>query len=281
MSACVDAPWSRCLADDQDAHEENHDEENPHEEPVHHLGDLLPLGPFGAGGPLLSEAVGDVLHVAHQLGVHSWDPAAVAAEHAGAEADSGGPVGRLFVLRAAGILLIFRAAQLLLVYLAAVAVEDPPIGAFVLPQGVSRGVAALVPGDVVLDSGLVLRPRGLRTRVFVTLPVLLTRRFAIRLDLLGKLLTVVFILGDPRCWRRGGGGAVFSHLVHKEDLGHVVDDEDFGPAGNWFGLGSTEVDVHDENGERGGGSDHGHGGNVILSCAKDRGEKFRLKTKYC
>lgn len=58
---------SRCLGDDEDAHEEDHDEEDPHEEPVHHLGNLLPLGYLHARSPLLSEAVGDVLDVLHHL----------------------------------------------------------------------------------------------------------------------------------------------------------------------------------------------------------------------
>lgn len=31
-----------------------------------------------------------------------------------------------------------------------------------------------------------------------------------------------------------------------------------------FGLGTTEMDVHDEDGEGSGGSDHSHRGDVIL-----------------
>lgn len=60
-------------------------------------------------------------------------------------------------------------------------------------------------------------------------------------------------------------GAVFSHLIHKEYFRHVVDDEHLCPVRDWLGLGSTEMDVHDENGERGGSCNHCHGGDVVLS----------------
>lgn len=58
---------SRRLRDDEDAHEEDHHEEDPHEEPIHHLGDLLPLGCLDARGSLLTEAVGNVLDILHHL----------------------------------------------------------------------------------------------------------------------------------------------------------------------------------------------------------------------
>lgn len=59
--------------------------------------------------------------------------------------------------------------------------------------------------------------------------------------------------------------AVLPHLVHKEDFGHVVDDEHLCPVRNRLGLSTTEMNVHDEDGERGGGCDHSHGGDVVLS----------------
>lgn len=55
------------FADNEDAHQKHHDEEDPHEESVHDLGHLLPLGAFDTVGPLLSKAVGDVLDVPHDL----------------------------------------------------------------------------------------------------------------------------------------------------------------------------------------------------------------------
>ena len=55
------------LGDDEDAHEEDHDEEDPHEKPIHHLGNLLPLCRFHTCSPLLAEAVGNVLYVPHHL----------------------------------------------------------------------------------------------------------------------------------------------------------------------------------------------------------------------
>lgn len=69
------------------------------------------------------------------------------------------------------------------------------------------------------------------------------------------------IQGGPlTLWR----SAVLSHLVDKKDFGHVVNDEHFGPVRDWLGLGTTEMNVHDEDGERGGRCDHSHGGNVVL-----------------
>lgn len=58
---------SGCLGDNEDAHEEDHDEEDPHEKPIHHLGHLLPLCHLHAGSSLLAEAVGDELDVLHHL----------------------------------------------------------------------------------------------------------------------------------------------------------------------------------------------------------------------
>lgn len=55
------------LGDDEDAHEKHHEEKDPHEEPIHHLGNLLPFCHLDTRGSLLSEAVGDVLDVLHQL----------------------------------------------------------------------------------------------------------------------------------------------------------------------------------------------------------------------
>lgn len=42
--------------------------------------------------------------------------------------------------------------------------------------------------------------------------------------------------------------AALADLIDEEDLGHVVDDEDFGPVRHRFGLGSAEMNVHDEDG---------------------------------
>lgn len=42
-------------------------------------------------------------------------------------------------------------------------------------------------------------------------------------------------------------GAVLPHLVDEADFGHVVYDEHFSPVRDWFGLSSTEMNVHDEN----------------------------------
>lgn len=58
---------SGCLGDDEDAHEEDHDEEDPHEKSIHHLGNLLPLSCLDTSSSLLAEAVCDVLDVLYHL----------------------------------------------------------------------------------------------------------------------------------------------------------------------------------------------------------------------
>lgn len=65
----------------------------------------------------------------------------------------------------------------------------------------------------------------------------------------------------PLALRRG---AVLPHLVDEEDFGHVVYDEHLSPVRDRLGLSTTEMNVHDEDCERGGGCDHSHGGYVVL-----------------
>lgn len=58
--------------------------------------------------------------------------------------------------------------------------------------------------------------------------------------------------------------AVFPHLIDKEYFGHVVYDEHLSPVRDWLGFSTTEMNVHDEDGKRGGGCDHCHSGYVVL-----------------
>lgn len=58
---------SRCLGNDEDAHEKNHEEKDPHKKSIHHLGNLLPLCYLNTCCSLLTEAVGNVLDVLHHL----------------------------------------------------------------------------------------------------------------------------------------------------------------------------------------------------------------------
>lgn len=58
---------SGCLGDDKDAHQKDHDEEDPHEKPIHNLGNLLPLCYLNTRSSLLAETVGDVLDVLYHL----------------------------------------------------------------------------------------------------------------------------------------------------------------------------------------------------------------------
>ena len=145
-------------------------------------------------------------------------------------------------------------------------------------------MAPFVSLDVVLGlhSGMVLWLGGLRSGVSVTLPVLLATVaawFTVRMNVGAEVLvTDVFLgeVGGRRGRGGGGGGAVLTHFINKENLGHVVDDEDFCPVGDWFGLCTTEVDVHDEDGERCGGCDHGHSGNVVLTCKKKKKKRLKI-----
>lgn len=261
--------WSWCFADNENAHEENHDEKNPHEKPVHHFCDLLPLRPLGARGPLLSETVGDILHVSHQLGVH---PTTMCTEHTGTKGYSRALKWRLFVFGAAGKLLVFRIAGDFLVLSAAVPCADFTISTFILSRRKAREVAPLLSCDVVLGfhSRMVLWFRGLGPGVSVILLVL---------PAMGAVVLVSdIILGrvNRRRGGGGGGGTVLTHLINKENLGHVVNDEDFCPVGNWFGLCTTEVYVHDEDGERCGGCNHCHSGNIVLSCVDNKSRQKKI-----
>lgn len=75
----VTAISSRCFPDDEDAHEEDHDEEYPHEDSVHDLGDLLPFGHFQARGLLLAEAACDIFNIPDQLRVAAENSTAATA----------------------------------------------------------------------------------------------------------------------------------------------------------------------------------------------------------
>lgn len=70
--------------------------------------------------------------------------------------------------------------------------------------------------------------------------------------------------GPVTLWR----SAVLPHFVYKEYFGHVVNDEHLSPVRYRLGFSPTEMNVHDEDGEGGGGCDHGHGGNVVLAYTK-------------
>lgn len=260
------------LANNEDAHEKNHDEENPHEESVHHLGYLLPFSHLGTRGPLLSKTVRDVFHVANQFRVHVRYSTAIATEYAGAKRCGGDLRGRFYVFGAAQRLLVFR--RNFLIFWAVVARWDSPNRDFKLSRCEAVQVAALFPGDVMVDFHLVLLPGGLRLEVFMVLMTLLASGFAICLKVGVDFLVTRILLEAAR--RRGGArSTVLSHFIHEENLGHVVDDEHFSPVWNRFGLSTTEVNVHDEDGESSGGCDHGHGGYIVLPCAANQQKKIK------
>lgn len=205
----------------------------------------------------------------------------MATEHTGTKGNSGALRWRFFVFRAAWQLLVFRVAGDLLVFFTAATCQNFPIRPFIFPRCITGEVAPVFSGDVMLgfDSGMVLWLGGLRSRVFVTLSVLaiLAPWLTIHMNV---VLVVIVILGEVRRRRGGGGGyrgTVLAHLINKENLGHVVNNEDFCPVWDWLGLCTTEVDIHDEDGERCGGCDHGHSGNVVLPWLPD-GNKNRQRS---
>lgn len=113
---------------------------------------------------------------------------------------------------------------------------------------------------------------GLRARQVVLRPILLLFQVLMQLFFAGLGLdlglvvvvwVVVVLLG--LVFRRG---AVLSNFIHKEDLRHVVYDEDFGPLRNWLGFSSTEMYVHNEDGQCSRGCYHGHCSNVVFSCGQ-------------
>lgn len=182
---------SRCFPDNEDTHEEDHDEEYPHEESVHHLGDLLPFSHFQARRLLLAEAVRDIFDVPDQLRV---------------------------------------------------APEDSTVAT-------TAAVNTALKGQMEGSRFVVVGATGGRSSFELLLEVL----FVVPKEGLGILR-----LSERR-------RAALSDLVDEEDLGHVVDDEDFGPVRHRFGLRSTEMNVHDEDGQRSGRCDHSHRRYVVLT----------------
>ncbi len=181
---------SRCFPDDEDAHDEDHDEEYPHEDSVHDLGHLLPFGYFQARGLLLAEAVCDIFHIPDQLRIAAED--STAAVNTGVKGQREG--SRFVVVGAAG----------------------------------GRSCFRLLFG----------------------------------MELLVQFLTVERLGFLHLSERRS---AALADLIDEEDFGHVVDDEDFGPVRHRFGLGSTEVNVHDEDGQSSGRCDHSHRCYVVFT----------------
>lgn len=96
-----------------------------------------------------------------------------------------------------------------------------------------------------------------------------------------KVLVAAVIIANGLLWVQWGPfalgcRAVLPNLVDEENLGHVVDDEHFSPVRDWLGLSATEMNVHDEDGERSRGCDHSHGGDIVFPL----GRKQRKRVFY-
>lgn len=130
----------------------------------------------------------------------------------------------------------------------------------VLQVSFSRSVVVMVDVDVRLVFAVMMDAMAIAVLVLVTFMmvdvmetvtevcVLITHRF---LGVQRGPLTL-------RC------SAVLPHLVDEKYFGHVVYDEHLSPVRDRLGLSTTEMNVHDEDGERGGGCDHSHSGYVVL-----------------
>ena len=62
-----------------------------------------------------------------------------------------------------------------------------------------------------------------------------------------------------------GAQAALTHVVDKQDPGHVFQDDHPGPGWHWPGLSPAEVDIHHHNGQGSGGCDQGHRGYVVFA----------------
>lgn len=237
---------SGCLGDDEDAHEKDHDEEDPHEESVHHLGDLLPLCHLDTRCSLLTEAVGDVLNVLHHLkedeGVQrSWkEKQQIAADN---------EVSHLFMLEAGAaagacwdlVLLIWVETRLFRppVQVLEVSGMRRALVVQLVPPDVVVGLSPLQPGSVVvLVVVVVIFAAGAAVCLaFVMLVVMmsglavavLVRRFLMVEATVDAVIIVASLFSHGllqvqrtllTLWSR----AVFPDFVNKKNLRHVVDD---------------------------------------------------------
>lgn len=144
----------------------------------------------------------------------------------------------------------------------------PDVG--VVLSGVSLPLAPLQSGSVVV---MVTAIVGVAVRLaFVmmhTVAVAVLVRVAVVMVVMEMVIVVAALIvhrflgvqRGPLTLRRG---AVLPHLIDEEDFGHVVYDENLSPVRDRLGLSTTEMNVHDKDGERSGGRDHSHCGYVIL-----------------
>lgn len=215
------------LAQDQDAHEEEHDEEEPHEEAVHDLGDLPPLGDAALGGALVLVRLGDGLHALQQPLVLAHTP--------GSDPDLplGRPAGRLLCLSLLGV--VDGDQQILLPH------------RFLPP-------CLLLPHFLPPWTLLFLAPSPPRPPVDVPAG----SSFSVGGPAVGLLPGQRLLPG------RRPPQAAGPHLADEADPGQEVEDEELRPLWDGPGLGAAVVNVHNEDGEGGGGGDHRHGSDVVL-----------------
>lgn len=144
-------------------------------------------------------------------------------------------------------------------------------------------VVQFIPPDVVILSGRFslnpVHPRCVVVMVDVAVAlVFVMMMYAVAVTVLIRVIKVCSLINERFLRVQRGPvtlwcSAVLPHLVHEEYFGHIVNDEHLGPVRHWLGLSSTEMNVHDKDGERGGGCDHCHGGYVVLPYT--RGQRRR------
>lgn len=143
-------------------------------------------------------------------------------------------------------------------------------------------VMAAVHAAVCLTFGMLVMLQAVAIAVLVRIAVVMVEAVVAAVIIVDAFIAhgFLWVQGGPLTLRRG---AVLPHFINKEDLRHVVDDQNFCPLRDRFGLGSTEMNVHDEDGKRRGCCDHCHGGDVVLPYKKKRKQfktgKFEKKLK--
>lgn len=286
------------LGHDENAHEKHHDEEDPHEEPVHYLGNFLPLCSFGLVRPLLAEAVCDIVDVAHHFLMLATQTRALTSDMSFHIVFHG--VGfdiTVVVAVATGVAVavfvsvyieFFRNGEVALFQLLLALVQGVqgvysiPIPANVVcvfgplwflsgklwlcPRMGSMWAATLVPVSMVVADMATISATVVVPVVLMMEPITLSNvTIETTVKVAVSLQAGQRVLREDRAMLAFRGSAVLPHLIHKEDLGHVVDDQDFGPVGDRFGLSTTKMNVHDEDRQRRGGCDHRHCRDVVLT----------------
>lgn len=229
----------------EQAHEENHNEKQPHEESIQNLGNLFPLSRSSRRSSLIAVTVCDILDIPHEMLLLTfavWFESTIM-------------ISASFPSSSCGFSYICY--------------PIPAIHAHkhsLLPHAIATGGVNSQRACRAHDLRHVFRVLGKFWRCGILTPL----KFEHKVVFPSLPIHVAVGLGwllRFRVWflwlRRH---AVFTNFVDKANPGQILQDEFLGPVWDGFGLGATVMYVHNKDGEGGGCSDHGHRGYVILSC---------------